>query len=130
MIAETAPKAVVVVVDDNAHVLKAMRVLLSRTYEVHTVQDPELSVGVVAQVNPNVVILDVRMPRRDGFWVFAEIRKFNTRVPIIFNSAFQDAMAYQDVMASYNPFAYVAKGNDMIDLLQVVAAAVQESRKK
>lgn len=127
---EAAQKAVIVVVDDNLQVLRAMRTLLSRRYTVHTVQDPELAVGVVSKVRPHAVLLDVRMPERDGFWVCDEIRKFDPSVPIIFNSAFQDAMAYQELMARYRPFAYVSKGDDSTDILQVLASAVAESRKE
>lgn len=36
------------------------------------------------QINPDILVLDVMMPIKDGFTLAKEIRKENTSIPIIF----------------------------------------------
>ena len=118
-------KAAVLVVDDDDHVLRAIRVVLSRRYNVVCCNDPEQAVDQLRACAANAVLLDVRMPKHNGFWVYEQIRKEYKDVPIIFNSAYQDAMDGQDAQGSYRPFAYLSKGGDMAEFLKTIAAAVQ-----
>lgn len=118
-------KPAVLVVDDDDHVLRAIRVVLSRRYNVVCCNDPEKAVQQLRECSANAVLLDVRMPKHNGFWVYEQIRKEHKDVPIIFNSAYQDAMDGQDAQDSYRPFAYLSKGGDMAQFLQTIAAAVQ-----
>jgi len=77
--------------------------------------------------NASCVILDVRMPRHDGFWVCKHIRKKAPDVPIIFHSAYQDVRDPFDVMNEFHPFGYVMKGESLADLLSLVGNAVKHS---
>jgi CheY-like chemotaxis protein len=117
-------KPKVVVVDDNASFINSLRAVLRLKYEVTTCLDPFSGVEAVRNQQPHVVILDIKMPERDGFWVFREIRKFNAAVPIIFNSAYQDALDNDTLLGGFQPFGYVAKGGDLPAFLDLIARAV------
>ena len=93
------------------------------TWYVATIR--KKAVEQLRECSANAVLLDVRMPKHNGFWVYEQIRKEYKDVPIIFNSAYQDAMDGQDAQDSYRPFAYLSKGGDMAQFLQTIAAAVQ-----
>jgi DNA-binding NarL/FixJ family response regulator len=67
----------VAVVDDNSVIRMGLRSLLDadpRTHVVGEAGDGEAAVRLVRETLPDVVLLDVRMPRRDGVSVVAEIR--------------------------------------------------------
>lgn len=66
----------VAVVDDNPVIRMGLRSLLDADQLVDVVGeagDGEDAVVLVRQTRPDVTLLDVRMPRRDGVWVAAQI---------------------------------------------------------
>lgn len=114
----------VIVVDDDEAVLRSLRTALQGKYILRTCDKPAGGVVDVRTYDPELVLLDIRMPEHDGFWVFSEIRKFNSRVPIIFNSAYQDKVDRRDVEGMYQPFAYLPKSGCLRDILQTLAHAI------
>ncbi|GLY13852.1 DNA-binding response regulator [Kineosporia sp. NBRC 101677] len=66
----------VLVVDDNSSVRAGLRGLLAASPDIHVVGeawDGERAVELTRALQPDVVLLDVRMPRRDGVSAAAEI---------------------------------------------------------
>jgi putative two-component system response regulator len=63
-----ATSGTVLVVDDmdsNRRLLA--RLLAAEGYQVHTAQDGDEALARVAECHPDVILMDVRMPHRDGF---------------------------------------------------------------
>ncbi|SED78762.1 response regulator [Ruania alba] len=82
----------VVVVDDQALVRQGIRTLLTIA-EVDVVgeaDDGARAVEVVAATGPDVVLLDLRMPGRDGIWVLEELRARGVDVAVLVLTTFDD----------------------------------------
>jgi DNA-binding NarL/FixJ family response regulator len=80
----TAP-VTVVIVDDNDVIRMGLRSLIGASDRLRVVgeaRDGEEAVRVVRATSPDVTLLDVRMPRRDGVQVTTEIRAW-TKVLIL-----------------------------------------------
>src|SRR4051812_14033444 len=75
----------VVVVDDDELVLMALRVVLRGDFDVRCFSDPAEGAAAGAASGVAAVILDIKMPIHDGFWVFRKIRERSPDVPIVFN---------------------------------------------
>jgi diguanylate cyclase (GGDEF)-like protein len=77
------------VVDDDADAREAMSMLLQPDYDVLTAQDGEVGVEVARAEHPDVVLMDLFMPRLDGFAALDRIRSDTTTsdIPVIFVSA-------------------------------------------
>lgn len=71
----------VLVVDDSAVVRQTMIALLSRERDIHvvTAADPLIAIGKMQQTRPDVIILDLEMPRMDGLTF---LKKIMTEDPI------------------------------------------------
>jgi two-component system, OmpR family, response regulator RpaB len=83
-------KEKVLVVDDEASIRRILDTRLSMIgYLVITASDGEEALSLFRQENPNLVILDVMMPKLDGYGVCQEIRK-NSDIPIIMLTALGD----------------------------------------
>ena len=68
-------KSKIVVVDDDAVTCAVLSVLLNaQGFEVSTAKDAAAAFPLVRQEHPNLVILDVNMPGRDGLSVLWEFR--------------------------------------------------------
>lgn len=60
-------KANVLVVEDEISLLDAYKMILkSADYTVYTAQDGHEALRVVDEVEPDIILLDLRMPRVDG----------------------------------------------------------------
>jgi DNA-binding response OmpR family regulator len=68
-------KKKVLVVDDQPHIVRLIQVNLEKEgFQVATASDGVEGMQRVRQLNPDLVILDVIMPRKDGFEVLREIK--------------------------------------------------------
>src|SRR5688500_20321131 len=82
-----AERARVLVVDDEPIVREAVAGYLARAgYEVETAADGDAALAAFDAESPDLVLLDLMLPRRDGFEVFEGIRR-RSRTPVIMLTA-------------------------------------------
>ena len=80
----------ILVVDDEASIRRILETRLKMAgYNVVTAEDGEEAVELFNKTNPDIVILDVMMPKMDGYGVCREIRR-TSDVPIIILTALGD----------------------------------------
>lgn len=61
--------------------------LETRNFHVQLVEDGDKALKAFHEKTPQVLVLDVMMPKKDGFTVAKEIRQLNAHIPIIFLTA-------------------------------------------
>ena len=77
-------KTHILVVDDEPDLLAELAPLLERTgYSVTTACDGEQAIQLVDQIHPDLVVLDVLMPRLDGREVLRRLRQSGNWTPVI-----------------------------------------------
>ena len=87
---QTDSKQKILVVDDEASIRRILETRLKMVgYDVVTAEDGEEAVEVFNKTNPDLVVLDVMMPKMDGYGVTREIRR-TSDVPIIILTALGD----------------------------------------
>jgi two-component system sensor histidine kinase/response regulator len=89
--AETKP--IVLVIDDQPLNLRAVSALLSQSgYEVLCSLNGKEGLALAEKAKPNLVLLDMRMPGKDGFEVLRELRESpaTADLPVIFLTADDD----------------------------------------
>lgn len=83
------PKKVLVVDDENA-ILRLVELNLTRAgYEVVTASDGDEGLSKARECTPDIIILDIVMPRTDGCRLFAELQADPalSNVPVVFLTA-------------------------------------------
>ena len=70
-------------VEDDIYLNETIKEFLENYYEVESVFDGEEAINKAYEKNFDIIILDVKLPKIDGFSVAKEIRKFKN-TPIIF----------------------------------------------
>ncbi len=73
--------------------------LETRNFEVLLCADGEIAYATYKRENPLLLVLDVMMPKKDGFTLAKEIRKENPDIPIIFLTAKSQT---EDVVEGFN----------------------------
>ncbi|MBC8753249.1 response regulator transcription factor [Kordia sp. YSTF-M3] len=61
--------------------------LESRDFEVFLCENGEIAYEIYQKEQPEILVLDVMMPKKDGFTLAQEIRQENPTIPIIFLTA-------------------------------------------
>jgi FixJ family two-component response regulator len=118
---------VIAVVDDDLAVRKAIgRLLRSAGFAAVTFESASRFLDDTSQTDPACLILDVRMPRMDGLELQARLAALNSRVPIIFITAIDDAVAEAKARAA-GALAFLPKPFDDAVLLDAVNRALAVS---
>lgn len=90
MTAPAAAKETILVVDDEASIRRILETRLSMIgYQVVTASDGEEALEAFHRAPPDLVVLDVMMPKLDGYGVCQELRK-ESDVPIVILTALGD----------------------------------------
>ena len=118
----------VLVVDDDPHMRASLELILSQSYRVQVAANGHDGVALVRD-ELSAVILDVKMSGIDGFTTYAQMRKLDEDLPIIFHSAYQDIKDPYEIINEFRPFGYIIKGADHSLLLRTVADAVAQRAK-
>ena len=82
----TGPQAKILVADDEAGIRDAVKaILLTDNHLVVTANDGKEAVEIFKKESPDLVILDVSMPRLSGFQVLEKIKVFfDSRSPHVY----------------------------------------------
>jgi len=66
----------VLLVDDDAEIVESMRTVLeSKGYEILVARDGNQGILMAERENPDLVVLDMMMPKRSGFLVLERLRR-------------------------------------------------------
>jgi excisionase family DNA binding protein len=112
-------KPKVVAVDSDPNVLAALRRALSRRFELTTFQDPFDALVAVGNIQPDALVLDVKMPGLDGVKVLERLRSIEatSHIRCIVYSSHEDMKKSATEAGAYD---FIGKGeaSDLRDSLE------------
>ena len=116
--------AKILIVDDEENIrFLYEQELIDEGYETVLARDGKECLEQVKNESPDLIILDIRMPRMDGLEAIGKIIEINKNIPIIINSAYS---TYKDDFMSWAADAYVVKSYD----LESLKTAIKDVLKK
>jgi DNA-binding response OmpR family regulator len=126
--AETAAyPATILVVEDRPEVLEVVRrTLAANGYTVRTAEDGEEGLNLALDIQPDLVILDIGLPKRNGLHVARELRNRAFRGPVLMLTAL-DSVSDKVVGFDAGADDYLAKPFDYEELLARVKALLRRS---
>lgn len=118
---ETAKR--IIIVDDDPDVLMLIGVMLKNEgYVVDTAHDGEEALQKIAVHAPDVILLDIMMPRMNGVEVAKKLKAdaATDTIPIIFLTALTDRKYMQAALFQLGVTFYITKPIDFDDLFDKV----------
>lgn len=115
----------VLIVEDDASIALGLRINLeSEGYDVHLAEDGDRALELARELSPDLMVLDVMLPKRNGLEVLHALRAEGRAVPVIILSAKAGEM---DKVAGLELGAedYVAKPFSLAELLARVRGALR-----
>jgi len=126
--AEMERKPEIVLAEDEPAIREGLAVLFeSEGYAVRTAANGEEALARVAESRPDLLLLDVMMPKKNGYAVCAEVRKADAELPILFLTA-KDGDADELRGLSLGADDYVSKTASEQVLLARIAAALRRAK--
>jgi two-component system alkaline phosphatase synthesis response regulator PhoP len=125
---EAAGRALVAIVEDDTAIAEGLALNLKLLgYRSEVIGDGETALRRVEGGQPDLVLLDITLPKRSGLWVLEQLRQRENHVPIIVLSARQDE---SDKVAALSLGAddYITKPFALAELLARVAAVLRRAR--
>ncbi|WP_085524665.1 response regulator [Tuberibacillus sp. Marseille-P3662] len=121
----------IVLVDDHLIVLKGLRFFLESQNDINIVgeaEDGETAIQIVADVQPDIVLMDLQMPKMDGIEATKALKNQYPNVKVIVLTSFSD---YDHVLPAIKAgaFGYQLKDVDPDELVNVIRDAYQGKSK-
>jgi two-component system response regulator MprA len=117
----------VLVVEDRREVLEVLRRTLADSgYEVHTAADGESAIEKALDLHPDIVILDIGLPKRSGIEVARELRSRAFLAPLLMLTA-RDTIGDRVEGLDAGADDYLVKPFDYDELLARVRALLRRS---
>lgn len=116
----------ILVVDDDENICELLRLYLEKDgYDVQIALDGEAALEKFKHYNPDLILLDIMMPKKDGFHVLQEIRK-TSDVPVIMITAKAESF---DKLQSFDfgTDDYIVKPFDAKEVLARIKAILRRS---
>lgn len=122
-----AKKLKVMLVDDHEVVRQGLRALLEAEEDLEVIAEADggdAAIGMARSYQPDVIVMDVRMPDGSGVEACREIRSENPDQQIIMLTSFSDDEAlFNSIMAGAAGFVLKQiRGRDLIDAIKKVGA--------
>lgn len=112
----------VVLIDDNANHLRGIKELINieSSYEVAaTTTSANLGINLIKKHHPDIVLLDINMPEKDGLQTIQAINKLNLATKVIILSGYDDSdLIYQAMKLGAR--GYVLKTMASVKLINAI----------
>jgi DNA-binding NarL/FixJ family response regulator len=117
----------VLVVDDQALVRSGFRMILDNRDDIQVVgeaEDGEEAVALTGELDPDVILMDIRMPNVDGVQATGRLVEAGVRARILVLTTFDlDEYAYAAIRAGASGFLLKnVKPAELVDAIRLVAA--------
>lgn len=117
---ERSLHANLLVIEDDPATLEMLRDLLAgEHYNVRTARDGAEGLEEMHRQTPDVVLLDLEMPRLKGPETLKEMRKRWGSIPVIVHTGFNDTELMKEALA-FSPFTLLAKPSSPAQILETV----------
>ena len=114
-------------VDDSSVMLRNIKNILDRKYMVFLTTSGRQALKAIPEKEPDVVVLDYKMPDLDGRAVFEEMQKdeYMKTIPVIFLTSVSDSKTIQSIL-KLKPAGYILKPPDKDKVLEMIQEALNK----
>ena len=123
-------KANVLIVDDEPNARKVLSAILKEVpYNIYQADGADEASEIVSSEDIDVVITDIKMPGKDGLYLFNYLKLNCPDIPVIFLTAFGTVDSAVTAMTE-GAFFYFIKPPDYAKLKTILARAVEQKKLK
>jgi two-component system response regulator HydG len=110
----------ILIVDDEPLIAEVLGEHFKPRYEIETAMNGTDALAAVLRQRPDLMLLDINMPRMNGVEVLKDVKKIDESIPVIMVTANEQVSLAADALKS-GAFGYVPKPFDFRYLDHMVA---------
>jgi signal transduction histidine kinase len=123
----TAEQPKVLIIDDEMGPRESLRMLLKPNYQVHTADNVELGLQLLQEKQPDVIVMDIRMPGTNGIDGLRKIREIDTQLSVIMLTGFGALETAQEALR-LGANDYINKPFDAAKMREVISRNIERTR--
>ncbi len=120
---KTMPK--ILIVDDELSVRNALRFIFKKDYQVIMASNAKEAWTKIKDEKPDLILLDILMPGKNGMELLKEIRESKVLIPVIMLTATKTPGTAVEAK-KLGAFDYITKPFDVKELMHIAQKAVHE----
>ena len=120
----SADLPLLLLVDDEIGVRESLKMVFSKSYRLLEAENVDGVLTHVQTARPDVVLLDVLMPKTDGIEVLRRIKEIHSDCAVIILTGVNSQQLAAKA-SDFGAFDFIGKPFDVIELRQKVARAVE-----
>ena len=117
------------IVDDEFGVRESLKMVLGKDFQLIEADSVEAALAQVEDARPDVVLLDMIMPKSDGLVVLQRIKEIRPECAVIILTGVNSQQLAAKAMDG-GAFDFIGKPFDVVDLRQKVARALDRNAAK
>jgi two-component system, OmpR family, response regulator ChvI len=124
-------KARILIIDDEEDITSILKKGLEKYgYEIDVFNDPLLALSSFRAGSYDLILLDIRMPKMDGFELYQRITQLDSKTKVCFMTAFE---VYYDALTelfpdSYESICFIRKPVAIQDFVKRISKEMHRSR--
>ncbi len=101
-------KKLILICDDEEGVRESLNLILGDDYKLDFAHNGNDALQYLKKNNPDLIIMDIKMPQKNGLEALKEIRQQNLKCKIIMVTGYQSVETASEA-SKYNIFEYITK---------------------
>ncbi len=117
------------IVDDELGVRESLKMVFCKDFRLIEADSAEGAIPKVQDGKPDVILLDVLMPKTDGIELLRRIKEIQPACEVIMLTGVNSEQLASKAL-NFGAFDFVAKPFDVVDLRQKVSRALQKIQRQ
>ena len=119
----------ILVIDDEEGVRESLKFSLKDKYRIFLASTGKEGIDCIEKENPDLVILDILLPDKNGLEILKEIKKINEDIPVIMLTAVSQVKTAVEAM-KLGAIDYITKPYDVDELLILIKNTFKNQKLK
>ena len=116
-------------VDDEFGVRESLKMVLGKEFRLIEADSVEVAIAKIEEARPDLVLLDMLMPKSDGLQALQRIKTIHPACAVIILTGVNSQQLAAKAM-DYGAADFIGKPFDVVDLRQKVARALEHATSK
>ncbi len=121
------PQSGILVIDDDKGPRESLRILLKKQYRVFCAENVRQGLDVLRKQDPDLIIMDIRMPEIDGIEGLRMIREIDAEIPVIMLTGYGSLETAQEALR-LGANDYLKKPFETDELLRLIPSQIEQGR--
>jgi len=109
----------ILICDDEEGIRESLNLILEKSYDVHFAENGDKAIEMMKRSPFDLVILDIKMPRRDGLDTLKELKKINPNAKVVIATGYKSVDTAEEAI-KLGASDYIVKPFDKSKILETL----------